>query len=125
MITGSCLCGRVKYEARGEPLFCVVCHCRDCQKASGGGHMPVVGVRKADFSMTGEARVFGVRAFCPHCGSMLLGLPQSAPDLVTLYAGALDDPCPAFEPEYVQFTRHRRDWDKVAFGCKQHPLAGQ
>ena len=41
MITGSCLCGRVKYEARGKPLFCVVCHCRDGQglrrRAHAGG----------------------------------------------------------------------------------------
>ena len=125
MITGGCLCGRVRYEARGEPLFCVVCHCRDCQKASGAGHMPVVGVRRADLSMTGEVRQYGVRAFCPHCGSMLLGLPQSAPDLVTLYAGGIDDPRPAFEPDYVQFTHHRLDWDRLAFNCPQHALRGQ
>lgn len=35
-ITGGCLCGEVRYEMEG--VFNVaVCHCRECQYASGGG----------------------------------------------------------------------------------------
>ena len=79
MITGGCLCGRVRYTAEGPALFGVLCHCRDCQRASGTGHVPVVGVSKADFSGTGDPKSYAsiggsgrisVQAFC--------GLRQSA-----------------------------------------------
>src|SRR6202008_2873145 len=60
VITGGCLCGRVCYEARGEPLFGVVCHCRDCQRASGAGHVPVIGFWKSNFSLTGETKSYAV-----------------------------------------------------------------
>jgi hypothetical protein len=133
VITGGCLCGRVRYEARGEALFGVVCHCRDCQRASGAGHLPVLGFRKSNFSLTGETRSYAVvggsgklavRHFCPNCGSMLLGMPEIAPDLVTLYAGSLDEPY-EFKPDYVQFRRDCRDWDGLRFDVPQHHAAGQ
>ena len=36
-ITGSCLCGAVKYEINGDPVFAGLCHCKDCQKYTGTG----------------------------------------------------------------------------------------
>lgn len=119
MITGGCLCGRVRYQAGGEPLFGVHCHCRDCQRASGTGHVPVMGVAKATFAVTGAPKQYAntggsgenaVRNFCPDCGSLLFGTPEVAPDLVTIYAGSLDDPA-LFKPQAAQFTRWRHDWD--------------
>ena len=132
-MTGGCLCGRVRYQVDGEALFGVVCHCRDCQRASGAGHVPVVGFEKSRFSVSGETRSFStvgssgrlaVRHFCAHCGSMLFGLPEIAPDLVTLYAGSLDDPRD-FKADYVQFLRDRRDWDRMTWDAPGHHLAGQ
>jgi len=121
MIAGGCLCGRVRYEAQGDALFGVLCHCRDCQRVSGTGHVPVMGVRKSTFRVTGETKTNGVlggsqkqaiRHFCPNCGSLLFGTPEVVPDIVTLYVGSLDDPN-AFNPQYRQFTRDRPDWDKM------------
>jgi hypothetical protein len=34
-ITGSCLCGAVRYEATGPAGPMVHCHCRTCRKAHG------------------------------------------------------------------------------------------
>ena len=33
---GGCNCGSVRYELLGEPLFTHICHCRECQRSSGG-----------------------------------------------------------------------------------------
>ena len=39
--TGKCLCGSVAYTIKAdEPLRMAQCHCKDCQRASGGGSMP-------------------------------------------------------------------------------------
>lgn len=128
MITGRCLCGAVEYRCPGPALFCVVCHCRDCQRASGSIGVPVVGVRASAFTCSGpirQVRTIGgsgqgaVRNFCAECGSMLFGTPESVPGLVTLYAGSLDDP-EAFAPTDALFTRHRPAWARLAVPLVEH-----
>jgi hypothetical protein len=118
MISGGCLCGRVRYESGGQALFSVICHCRDCQKASGSFGVPVMGVARAAFSVVGEPKGYGVtggsgkpavRFFCPECGSLLFGTPASLPDVVTIYVGSLDEPA-RFAPQEVIFTRYRPAW---------------
>lgn len=122
MITGRCLCGAVQYQAAGDPLFAVLCHCRDCQRVSGTGHVPVMGVAKSSFSAHGETRTYSIRHpdgrsssrhFCPTCGSLLFGTSTSAPEAVSVYVGTLDQPS-VFNPEAVMFTRDRHHWDVAA-----------
>ena len=122
MMTGGCLCGAVRYEAQGNPLFAVHCHCRDCQRASGTGHVPVMGVAKSSFKVTGETRSYTVqgtsglrttRHFCPTCGSLLFGRADMAPESVSVYVGTLDDPS-VFQPEAILFARSRLAWDELA-----------
>jgi hypothetical protein len=122
MITGGCLCGAVRYEAAGNPLFAVLCHCRDCQRASGTGHVPVMGMPKSSFSVRGETKTYTVRAtsglssirhFCPTCGSLLYGTSGMAPDAVSIYVGTLDAPS-VFQPNAVLFARDRHHWDVMA-----------
>jgi hypothetical protein len=119
MITGGCLCGRIRYRADGQPLFGVLCHCRDCQRASGTGHVPVMGVARTAFRVSGQARSYttiggsghsAIRHFCPDCGSLLFGTPESAPQMVTIYVGSLDDPS-LFRPQAAIFTQSRHAWD--------------
>jgi hypothetical protein len=122
MITGGCLCGAVRYETAGNPLFAVLCHCRDCQRASGTGHVPVIGMPKSSFTAQGETKSYAVRHangrtsirhFCPTCGSLLFGTSEIAPEAVSIYVGTLDEPS-VFRPEAVMFTRDRHDWDVTA-----------
>ena len=82
MFTGQCLCGAVEYSSTGPALFSAICHCRDCQRASASGGVPVLGVSKESFTWSGpvkQSRVKGgsglsaVRNFCSECGSLLFG----------------------------------------------------
>ncbi|MGJ4801927.1 GFA family protein [Luteimonas sp. SDU82] len=97
MIAGRCLCGAVQYRSPGPALFSIVCHCRDCQRATGSGGVPVLGVPRSSFTCSGPVRQWhmsggsgqaAVRNFCEQCGSMLFGTPESAPEMVTIYAGS-------------------------------------
>ncbi|WP_395016606.1 GFA family protein [Dongia sp.] len=35
-LSGSCFCGAVRYRLTRPPMFVNCCHCRDCQKQTGG-----------------------------------------------------------------------------------------
>ena len=119
MITGGCLCGAVRYQVAGAPLYSVFCHCRDCQRASGTGHVPVMGMPKSSFSIQGETKRYSIRHsngrtsirhFCPNCGSLLFGTAEVAPQAVSIYVGTLDVPS-LFQPTAVMFKRDRLAWD--------------
>jgi hypothetical protein len=128
MMTGGCLCGAVRYEAEGEADWTALCYCRDCQRTSGSGYVPVMGVKRSQVRITGEMSRFGAAAangnvatrhFCPTCGSLVMGgnLDDAAGTL-SLYIGTLDDPS-VFKPQIAIFTRHRLPWDCTAEGVTQ------
>jgi hypothetical protein len=128
MFSGGCLCGQVRYRASGPALFSVVCHCRDCQRASGSVGVGVIGVERASFSATGPLAQFrslggsgrmAVRNFCACCGSLLFGTPESEPGLVTLYAGSLDDPA-CFHPTDALFASQRPQWARLQAALAEH-----
>jgi hypothetical protein len=97
--TGGCACGAIRFKITAPLVSVGVCHCTDCQKASGGGPNYVALAPKTAFEITkGEARVYfskgdsgedAGRAFCPNCGTPLWSLPAHAP-FTTVKLGALD-----------------------------------
>lgn len=59
-ITGGCACGAIRYEVTAEPIVTFNCHCRDCQKTTGGGYTPVFYVPVNAFKITrGTPKYFG------------------------------------------------------------------
>ena len=53
--SGGCLCGAVRYESAGEPLFSLLCHCRDCQHQSGSAYVAAMRVPAAPHSRHRQA----------------------------------------------------------------------
>ena len=99
--TGGCVCGAVRYECPVEPVMTANCHCRDCQKASGGAYVPALAVPRNAVTITGDVKYFDVkgdsgnivsRGFCPICGARLFGKPAVMPDFLVVMVGTLDDP---------------------------------
>ena len=75
--TGGCQCGAVRYALYLAPENSHVCHCRMCQRATGGVFAALAGAPKSEFSWTkGEPGVFkssslASRAYCRDCGTPL------------------------------------------------------
>ena len=106
-ITGGCLCGGVRFEATGQPIWIGYCHCRMCQQASGGPFIFFVDFWKNDVAFTGRAPAiyrsssWGERGFCRDCGTPLFFQYRDVPvlsekrrALIGFTIGCLDDPSP-------------------------------
>lgn len=124
--TGGCLCGAVRYEAQGAPLYAGHCYCADCRKASGSGFMPFIGFSAEAVRFSGRTLIYvskaanggdAVRNSCPVCGSLVFGGEVGKDDSFTIYAGSLDDPA-AFHPTLAIFARDRPDWAIIPPGLR-------
>ena len=46
--TGRCQCGAISFTISTPPVGMGQCHCKDCQRASGTGHMSLARVKRED-----------------------------------------------------------------------------
>jgi hypothetical protein len=128
-LTGGCVCGEVRYECAAPPLAMLKCHCRDCQRTSGGPYAPVLVLPFADFKLTrGSLRHFATtrlngrpnqRGFCPTCGSRLTLGEDPARNLLGLLAASLDEPG-CFQPTAEIFTCDTQPWDHLDAALPRH-----
>jgi hypothetical protein len=117
-ITGGCLCGQLRYEAKGPPGSMGFCCCADCRKASGSGYIGFMRFPARALAVTGavlthshklsDGRVAD-RNHCAACGSLVYGGIVGKVDSHTIYAGSLDDPT-LFKPKMAIFLRDKPDW---------------
>jgi hypothetical protein len=95
--TGGCQCGAVRYRLSAEPTGANICHCRMCQKASGGPMMAFAGVRLSEFLVSSGAIAtfsssdIAERGFCARCGTPLT-YRELGSDRVSVTLGSLDEP---------------------------------
>ena len=127
--TGGCLCGAVRYEARGDGGFhATLCHCASCRRASGAPVVAWVSFPAARFRFTrGEPRCFRSsaqveRAFCGDCGSPLTYRHDTLPDEIDVTTATLDDPS-AHPPEDQTWTSERIGWMDGAHALHGFPRA--
>lgn len=97
MLTGSCLCGVVAYEADAPLARIVHCHCPTCRKTHGAAFSSVTAVPREKFRwMRGQDQLGAIesspgkfRRFCTKCGSHLMAERVAQPN-VLLRLGCLD-----------------------------------
>ena len=113
-LSGGCLCGAVRYEARGEPINVRLCHCRLCQKATGQPFFARALFLRDQVRIEGETAGFHSsedleRRFCPKCGTGVFAGRTSAPDRIAVTLASLDDP-DALKPQAQIWTSRRIGW---------------
>ena len=80
-IDGACSCGSIRIEGEADPNTVSVCHCTDCQTASGSAFRVSVPVKGDAFKVSGKPTIYikttaesgnpRAQAFCPICGASL------------------------------------------------------
>jgi len=134
-ISGSCLCGAITYTSSAQPALTAFCHCRDCQKAGGGGYSVNVAVPSSSLEVLGSPRTFQTvgasglplaRRFCDQCGSALFTDANAFAGLTFVKAGSLDDPS-WIEPTLHIWCDSAQPWDVLPEGATcvaRNPPAG-
>ena len=117
---GGCACGAVRYRLTAAPLIVNACHCRDCQRLTGGAFALNIWIERrfveADHARLGSVMLTAGSGKphevfrCPQCGTALYSKYHAAPgDTVLLRAGTLDRP-EAVTPDAHIFTRSKLPW---------------
>ncbi len=108
LVTGGCMCGRIRYEISQPAIGTILCHCRMCQRFNSAPFsvwttIPIDAVRFTKGEPTYYvSSLIGERGYCPDCGSSLT-MTYYAPER----SGILAILAPSFDhPEDYAPTRH-------------------
>jgi len=117
VVSGSCLCGKVQFECENNFSQFHLCHCIQCQKATGSAHASNLFTDKDNITWLDGlvyVRQFDVpgrsisNAFCAECGSGLPYLSGTGRALI-VPAGSLNGK-PNMGPQDNIFWSERADW---------------
>ncbi|MBV8431830.1 MAG: GFA family protein [Solirubrobacterales bacterium] len=119
-ITGSCLCGGVRFQITAPFRRANICHCSRCQKHSGAGGLAQGRVPRDGFELLSGAELIEVyrpsegmsKAFCRRCGSSLFGGTWPEGPEVSVRLGGLDAD-PGIGPQYHSFVGSKASWETL------------
>jgi len=127
-LSGGCQCGRIRYTAEIENFDAYLCHCRMCQRATGGVSIAFKNLPKAKRHWEHEPEWYhsspiARRPFCSACGTPL-GFEFIDGENCDLTVGSFDDAAP-FVPTSQFGVESRRDaWsdtlDLPGTRCDEH-----
>ena len=100
---GGCLCAKIRYDVKCQPTRTTLCHCKFCQRATGGAYLVEPIFDEKDFeifkghpktythvSMGSGKNVF--IHFCDNCGTKLFLTFERFANTVGVFGGTFDDP---------------------------------
>ncbi len=122
---GQCLCGATKYEATGDPITAVLCHCSMCRRAAGAPAVAWAMFSDDQFAVTaGKVAKYASsdgaeRGFCADCGTTLTFSADYLPGLVDVTIGSFDEPA-RLSPSMHIWESRRIDWFESADQWPRH-----
>ena len=98
VVTGGCLCGKIRYQVTAEPYSVTYCHCRMCRRACGQPRLAGAYFKAADVAFSaGEAKLYrsseyANRGFCGDCGTPLFyhSVMPELSDWMAIMLGTID-----------------------------------
>jgi hypothetical protein len=125
---GGCECRTIRYKLTNSPLIVHACHCRDCQRLTGGPFVINIWIESQfvepspvmpkSFRLTaGTGKPHDVY-FCESCGTTLWSRYHIVPgDCLFVRAGTLDTP-EAVKPDVHIYTRSKLPWLSLPEGVR-------
>ena len=119
---GSCNCGSVRWEARGDMREIVACHCSQCRKQTGlyyaATNVPddcltITGATLKWYQSSDKAK----RGFCSECGSALFW-KHGDDDFTSILAGSIDGETGLEIGRHI-FVKDKPDWYEITDGKPQ------
>lgn len=126
-VSGTCLCGEIEFELDDDFEFLNLCHCKQCQRATGSAHASNLFTRLDNIKwIKGKqfVRQYDMpgrkisNAFCSKCGAGLPYISGSGKWLI-VQAGLLNQPI-APTPIRNIFWVERADWYDAAVAAEHH-----
>ena len=121
--TGSCLCGGVRYEVRGELRQPIACHCSQCARTS-GNYATMSSCCSEDLTLTSaetlswfQSSEFVQRGFCQRCGGNIFWKMQPGAETYVT-AGTLDQPTGVHLAEHI-YVGSKSDFYNITDGLPQ------
>ncbi|HSC18229.1 MAG TPA: GFA family protein [Rhizomicrobium sp.] len=123
MHNGSCLCGAVTFEIKGELKAPDACHCSQCRKQSGhywaSTNVPrnALALKGADKLTWYQSSEKVRRGFCSVCGAALFWDPAGH-DFIAIGMGAFHQPTGAQLEKHI-FVADKGDYYQITDGLPQ------
>jgi len=122
--TGSCLCGAVKFEVTGPFRDIMMCHCNQCQKAS-GHHAAATAASTENFHFSELAGLcwykssgHADRGFCCECGSSLFWRMVGQNNM-SIFVGCLDGELELPVSQHI-FVADKKKYYKIEGNAPQY-----
>ena len=120
-IDGACSCGNIRIEGEADPNTVSVCHCTDCQTASGSAFRVSMPVKGDVFKVSGKPTIYikttaesgnpRAQAFCPTCGASLYSTtPGEGPQAMYIVRVGILRQRDQLTPKRQIWWRSARDW---------------
>jgi len=129
-LSGSCLCGGVRYEI-DEPLVSAsYCHCTRCQRRTGGGASAQARVVPASLRVIAGDELVSewvpdegfAKCFCSNCGSALWSVGADG-EVWSVRLGTFDSD-PGVRPSHRQYVAYAAVWEPIPDdGLPRYPEA--
>lgn len=126
LLTGSCLCGAVRYEVEDAFAYAAICHCSKCRRATGAANKPFGGVAaeklrriadEADVLVWGDpAETHDIR--CRRCGSLLYSIVREGLWAHVALGTLLDTP--SIRPDHHIMVASKAAWEEITDGLPQY-----
>ena len=123
-LSGSCLCGAVRYECSETPSLAAHCACEDCRRSSGTSHCTHVPVAEPSVKLQGTTKPYGhaadsgnivTRHFCGTCGSAIYSTNSAMAGMIFLRASSLDD-LDVINPSMFVYASRAPKWAGIGEG---------